>query len=141
MGEVPVVEEIIEGLRLLTRVSASRQGTRPGHLFSLSARWGSRWGNHPLALALWRTPLRGTRILATLIAETRRVSANVMESWALRKIRQALSPAERAHRRGSVHTAQLRGHDCALDRLGCAARADQRRYVRACNANRPVSPT
>jgi 3-methyladenine DNA glycosylase AlkD len=36
--------------------------------------------NH--ALALWRTPLRESRILATLLADPRQMTEDLMESWA-----------------------------------------------------------
>jgi 3-methyladenine DNA glycosylase AlkD len=85
------VEAIVERLRLLARPPAlagmARVGIATGSALGVSmpdlrALAKSRGRNHPLALALWRRPLRETRILATLMADPKQVTEELMKSWA-----------------------------------------------------------
>jgi 3-methyladenine DNA glycosylase AlkD len=83
------VDEILSELRdaadpqrvaSLKRVNAGAPalGVRPPSLRSLAKRI-----DHQLALALWQTPFREARILASLIDEPDRVTANQMDRWAM----------------------------------------------------------
>jgi 3-methyladenine DNA glycosylase AlkD len=84
------VDEIISELRhesdprrvaALKRVGAASPALGVGlpTLRSLAKRIGH---DHRLALALWQTPCREARILASLIDEPERVTANQMDRWA-----------------------------------------------------------
>jgi 3-methyladenine DNA glycosylase AlkD len=84
------VDEILRELRhaadpqrvaSLTRVGAAAPALGVGlpSLRSLAKRIGR---DHQLALALWETPLREARILASLIDEPERVTAKQMDRWA-----------------------------------------------------------
>jgi 3-methyladenine DNA glycosylase AlkD len=85
------VDEILSELRdaadpqrvaSLKRVNAGAPalGVRLPSLRSLAKRIGH---DHQLALALWQTPFREARILASLIDEPDRVTANQMDRWAM----------------------------------------------------------
>jgi 3-methyladenine DNA glycosylase AlkD len=84
------VDEILSELRLaadpqrvasLQRVGAASPALGVGlpALRSLAKRIGH---DHRLALALWQTPVRETRILASLIDEPERVTRKQMDRWA-----------------------------------------------------------
>jgi 3-methyladenine DNA glycosylase AlkD len=84
------VDEILSELRLtadpqrvgsLQRVGAASPALGVGlpALRSLAKRIGH---DHRLALALWQTPVREARILASLIDEPERVTAKQMDRWA-----------------------------------------------------------
>jgi 3-methyladenine DNA glycosylase AlkD len=84
------VDEILSELRLaadprrvasLRRVGAASPALGVGlpSLRSLAKRIGH---DHRLALALWQTPVREARILASLIDEPERVTAKEMDRWA-----------------------------------------------------------
>jgi DNA alkylation repair enzyme len=84
------VDEILSELRLaadprrvasLRRVGAASPalGVSLPSLRSLAKRIGH---DHRLALALWQTPVREARILASLIDEPERVTAKQMDRWA-----------------------------------------------------------
>lgn len=84
------VDEILSELRLaadprrvasLRRVGAASPALGVGlpSLRSLAKRIGH---DHRLALALWQTPVREARILASLIDEPQRVTAKQMDRWA-----------------------------------------------------------
>jgi 3-methyladenine DNA glycosylase AlkD len=85
------VDEILSELRdaadpqrvvSLKRVNAAAPtlGVRLPSLRSLAKRIGH---DHQLALELWQTPFREARILASLIDEPDRVTANQMDRWAM----------------------------------------------------------
>jgi 3-methyladenine DNA glycosylase AlkD len=85
------VDEILSELRdaadprrvaSLKRVNAAAPalGVRLPSLRSLAKRIGH---DHQLALALWQTPFREARILASLIDEPDRVTGNQMDRWAM----------------------------------------------------------
>jgi 3-methyladenine DNA glycosylase AlkD len=91
MDNTPAVEEIIERLRPLARPGALEGMARVGiatesalgvSMPELRALGKSLGRDHALALDLWRTPLRETRILASLIADPRQMTEELMESWA-----------------------------------------------------------
>jgi DNA alkylation repair enzyme len=78
MGATPTVEEIVELLRPMARPGALEGMARFGiatesalgvSMPDLRAMGKSLGRNHELALELWRTPLRETRILASLVAD------------------------------------------------------------------------
>jgi 3-methyladenine DNA glycosylase AlkD len=84
------VDEILAELRLAAdpqRVASLRRvgvasaafGVRLPSLRSMAKRIGH---DHRLALALWQTPVREARILASLIDEPERVTAKQMDRWA-----------------------------------------------------------
>jgi hypothetical protein len=81
MGETPTVEEIVARLRRLERPGALEGMARFGiatedalgvSIPDLRALAKSLGRDH--ALALWRTPLRETRILATLLADPQQMT-------------------------------------------------------------------
>jgi 3-methyladenine DNA glycosylase AlkD len=83
MSDTPTVEEVIERLRPLARPNALEGMARFGiatesalgvSMPDLRAMGKSLGRNHELTLDLWRTPLRETRILASLIADPQRMS-------------------------------------------------------------------
>jgi 3-methyladenine DNA glycosylase AlkD len=83
VSDEDAVEAIVERLRLLARPPAlagmARVGIATGFALGVSmpdlrALAKSRGRNHSLALALWRRPLRETRILATLMADPKQVT-------------------------------------------------------------------
>jgi 3-methyladenine DNA glycosylase AlkD len=85
------VEEIVARLRPLARPDAlegmARFGIATGNALGVSMpemrALGKELGrNHALALELWRTPLRETRILASLVADPQQMTKPLMESWA-----------------------------------------------------------
>jgi 3-methyladenine DNA glycosylase AlkD len=88
--DAPTVEDVVARLRLLARPEAlagmarfgiateSALGVSMPDLRALSKSLGR---NHALALELWRTPLRETRILASLLADARQMTEELMESW------------------------------------------------------------
>ncbi len=91
MENVFTVEEIVARLRPLARPDAlegmARVGIATGNALGVSMpdlrALGKEIGrNHALALDLWRTPLRETRILASLVADPRQMTEPLMEAWA-----------------------------------------------------------
>jgi 3-methyladenine DNA glycosylase AlkD len=91
MGATPTVEEIVELLRPMARPGALEGMARFGiatesalgvSMPDLRAMGKSLGRNHELALELWRTPLRETRILASLVADPQQMTEELMESWA-----------------------------------------------------------
>jgi 3-methyladenine DNA glycosylase AlkD len=91
MSDTPTVEEIVERLRPLARPNAlegmARFGIATEHALGVSmpdlrAMGKSLGRNHALALDLWRTPLRETRILASLVADPQQMTEELMEAWA-----------------------------------------------------------
>ena len=91
MSDTPTVEEIVERLRPLARPGALEGMARFGiatesalgvSMPDLRAMGRSLGRNHTLALDLWRTPLRETRILASLVADPQQLTEELMESWA-----------------------------------------------------------
>ena len=83
MGDTPAVAEIVERLRPLARPNAlegmARFGIATEHALGVSmpnlrAMGKSLGRNHQLALELWRTPLRETRILASLVADPQQMT-------------------------------------------------------------------
>lgn len=91
MSDTPTVEEVVERLRPLARPNALEGMAHFGiatesalgvSMPDLRAMGKSLGRNHQLALELWRTPLRETRILASLVADPQQMSEKLMESWA-----------------------------------------------------------
>jgi len=83
MSEAPTVEQIIERLRPLARPNAREGMARFGiatenalgvSMPDLRAMGKSLGRKHELALDLWRTPLRETRILASLVADPQQMT-------------------------------------------------------------------
>ena len=91
MSDTPTVEEIVERLRPLARPNALEGMARFGiatenalgvSMPDLRALGKSMGRNHTLSLDLWRTRLRETRILASLVADPQQMTEKLMESWA-----------------------------------------------------------
>jgi 3-methyladenine DNA glycosylase AlkD len=91
MDDTHSVEEIIERLRPLAHPNALEGMARFGiatenalgvSMPDLRAMGKSLGCNHALALELWRTSLRETRILASLVADPQQMTEELMESWA-----------------------------------------------------------
>ena len=91
MSDTPTVEEVVERLRPLARPNALEGMARFGiateralgvSMPDLRAMGKSLGRNHELALDLWRTPLRETRILASLVADPHQMTEELMEMWA-----------------------------------------------------------
>jgi 3-methyladenine DNA glycosylase AlkD len=91
MSDTPTVEEIVERLRPRARPNVLEGMARFGiatenalgvSMPDLRAVSKSLVRNHQLALELWRTPLRETRILASLVADPQQMTEELMESWA-----------------------------------------------------------
>jgi 3-methyladenine DNA glycosylase AlkD len=91
MSDAPTVEEVVAQLRPLARLNALEGMARFGiatesalgvSMPDLRAMGKSLGRNHELALALWRKPLRETRILASLVADPQRMAEELMDSWA-----------------------------------------------------------
>jgi 3-methyladenine DNA glycosylase AlkD len=83
LDDTPSVEVIIARLRRLTRPGALEGTARVGiatesalgvSMPDLRAMAKSLKRNHALALDLWRTPLRETRILASFVADPRQMT-------------------------------------------------------------------
>jgi 3-methyladenine DNA glycosylase AlkD len=91
MSDTPSVEEIVERLHPLARPNALEGMARFGiatdsalgvSMPNLRAMGKSLGRNHTLALDLWQTTLRETRILASLVADPRQMTKELVESWA-----------------------------------------------------------
>ena len=83
MSDTPTVEEVVERLRLLARPNALEGMARFGiatecalgvSMPDLRVMGKSLGRNQELALDLWRTPLRETRILASLVADAQQMT-------------------------------------------------------------------
>jgi 3-methyladenine DNA glycosylase AlkD len=83
MSDTPTVEEVVERLRPLARPNALEGMARFGiatesalgvSMPDLRAMGKSLGRNHQLALELWRTPLRETRILKSLVADPQQMT-------------------------------------------------------------------
>ena len=82
-SDTPTAEEIVEQLRPLARPNALEGMARFGiatesalgvSMPDLRAMGKSLGRNHALALELWQTPLRETRILASLVADPQQMT-------------------------------------------------------------------